>query len=210
MESRIVDDGLVTVCRDRRADGGRDELPDDGRADEQHDRDHVLLGLPAHDGTRNRRAELGAEHRTADEADEAQRADDKALPVAGDRERGGQNDQGEIKQITAHASTVSGQRRPVGQRADGAGIPRALEAAQREQSVRQQRGESPDQHRADAERGPAVPAREPQHEPVGRVGQVGHADPLDRRDLADVGRPDRARRPPPAQHRDDPELAARR
>ena len=49
-----------------------------------------------------RGTELGAEHRAADEADEAQRANDKALPVAGDRERDGNDEEGEIKQITAH------------------------------------------------------------------------------------------------------------
>ncbi len=86
------------------------------------------------------RAELSAEHRTANEADEAQRADDKALPVAGNRERGGKHDQGEIKQITAHGVQPSGIRsgRPVGQRADCAVIPRALEAAQGKQPVGQQ------------------------------------------------------------------------
>ena len=58
------------------------------------DRHHVLLGLAADDGMRDGRAELGAKHRAADEADEAQRADDETLPVTGDRERGGNNEQG--------------------------------------------------------------------------------------------------------------------
>jgi S-adenosylmethionine:tRNA-ribosyltransferase-isomerase (queuine synthetase) len=94
-----------------------------------------------------------------------------------------------------------------GELADVARIPRALPAAEGEQAVHEQSGETPDQHRADAERGAGAAAWVPQHDPVARVGQVGYRDPLDGGDLADIHRPHRAGLSPPGQHRDDAELA---
>ena len=88
------------------ADGGGDELPDHGEADQQDDRDDVLLGLAADQGAGDGRAELRAEQRAADEAEEAEHADDEALPVAGHGERGHDHDQDEVEHITAHDLTV--------------------------------------------------------------------------------------------------------
>ena len=90
----VVDDRLVIVCRIAAPTDEATNCPMIAKLTSRIDRHHVLLGLAADDGTRDGRAELGAEHRAADEADEAQRADDEALPVAGDRERGGDDEQG--------------------------------------------------------------------------------------------------------------------
>jgi len=87
-------------------------------------------------------------------------------------------------------------------------VPRDFPAAEGDQPVHDQPGETPDQHRADAERGPGAPAGVPEYEPVRRVGQVGHRDPLDRGHLPDVRGAHRGGLTPPGQHRDDPELAA--
>jgi S-adenosylmethionine:tRNA ribosyltransferase-isomerase len=94
-----------------------------------------------------------------------------------------------------------------GELADVARVPRALPATEGEQAVHEQRGEAPDQHRADAECGAGAAAWVPQHDPVAGVGQVGDSDPLDCGHLADVHRPHRAGLAPPGQHRDDAELA---
>ncbi len=186
-------------------------------ADQQDDRDHVLLRLPADDGTRDGRAELGAEHRTADEADEAQRANDKALPVARDRERDGNDDEGEIKQITAHGvhgircRLITGCHRGCGpapmtrleyRYAAPWGSSRMTVASQgRSQppsaSSRSVISAVKPQISIESMRnaGPLRPLGEPEHEPVRGVGEVGDADPLHRRDLADVHRPDGGRAP---------------
>src|ERR1700742_3233353 len=79
-------------------------------------------------------------------------------------------------------------RGALGKFADGGGVPWTFPPAEREQPVGDQCGEAPDQHRVDAERRAAVPAWEAEHEPVRGLGEVGDADPLYRRDLADVHR----------------------
>ena len=45
---------------------------------------------------------LRAEQRAAHEAEEAEHADDEALPVTGDGERGHNHDQDEVEHISAH------------------------------------------------------------------------------------------------------------
>ena len=47
-----------------------------------------------------------ADRRAAEEADEAQDADDEALPVAGHGERCGERDQDQVQQVTGHRPTV--------------------------------------------------------------------------------------------------------
>ena len=98
-------------------------------------------------------------------------------------------------------------RGAAGELANVARVPWTFPAPEREQAVHQHRGETPDQHRADAERWAGTPARVPQHDPVARVGQVGYRDPLDGGHLADVHRPHGGGLAPPGQHRDDAELA---
>ena len=139
------------------ADGRRDELPDHGEADQQDDRDDVLLGLAADQGAGDGRAELGAEQRAADETQEAEDADDEALPVARHGERDHDHDQDEVEHITAHDLTVKHFRRcqaraRISQVDDDADVPGPLPAAQRQQAIHQRGGEAPDQHPADPER----------------------------------------------------------
>ena len=90
----VVDPRPVIVCRIAAPTDEATNCPMIAKLDQQDHRHHVLLGLAADDGMRDGRAEFRAKHRAADEADEAQRADDETLPVTGDRERGGDNEQG--------------------------------------------------------------------------------------------------------------------
>jgi hypothetical protein len=78
------------------------ELPDDREEHEHHDGDEVLPGLAADDGARDAGTEKCPCHRTAEEADEAQGADDEALTVTRDSEGGGDHQQREIQQVSVH------------------------------------------------------------------------------------------------------------
>ncbi|GEM_PF-4589490 len=96
-----------------------------------------------------------------------------------------------------------------GQVGDRPLVPRQLPACQGEQPVHQRRGEPPDQHAPDPERGRDQPARPAHHQPRGGIGQLADADPLDRGHLARIHGRDRARPPPPGDYRDDPEPGPR-
>ena len=204
MESSAVDDAPGHGRPHRGADRGGDELPDHGEADQQDDRYDVLLRLTADQGPGDARAELGAEHRAADEADEAEQANDKALPVSGDRERGGQHDQERSSTSPRTTSTVSASG-PTWSGADGR-LGRPGTASGRGGRGRRRRPRDAPSRRAASSRsmisavkpqisiapmrnaGPHAPGGYPQHQPVRRVGELRDGDPLHRCHLAGVDR----------------------
>ena len=91
----------------RRADRGGQQLPERRRQERDHDGEQCLLGRAVHDRLDDRRRDEHADNDAADEAHEAQRTDDEALPVSRDREEHDERQKDQVEEVIAqHWFTV--------------------------------------------------------------------------------------------------------
>jgi hypothetical protein len=98
---------------------------------------------------------------------------------------------------------------PVSQVHDLGAVPRPLPPGEREQTIDNHGCSPPDEHSPHPEGGRQGTYGHAHHQPRGRIGQFCDADPCHRSHLARINGRDRARPPPPGEHRDDPEAGGR-
>ncbi len=81
-----------------RPDGGGGDLPDQGESKNDQDADHGTVRLGP-DEPRERRGDVRAQHAATEKADEGQRPDDEALPVAGHAKDNHCDEQDDVKHV---------------------------------------------------------------------------------------------------------------
>ncbi len=90
------------------ADQGRQQLAHPGQREHHREADDRRVELGERADLGDPRGDPGAEHATAQEADERQHADDEALAVAGDREQRRPGQQQDVEQVAGHPTTLGG------------------------------------------------------------------------------------------------------